>query len=112
VIVAPENPMPLLRLAGGGTTDPGWRQMLSDILGLPLGAVDVSAASGLGAAALAACAAGLSGWPAAPAPRLVAEPDNDQHAKYGERYRRFREKVSAIRDQRSTGVAHDAVKYV
>jgi sugar (pentulose or hexulose) kinase len=95
----------MLRLAGRGTTDPGWRQMLSDILGLPLGAVDVSAASGLGAAALAACAAELTGCPKAPAPRLVADPDDDRLAIYRERHRRFREKVLAIRDQRSTGAA-------
>jgi xylulokinase len=105
VIVTPENPVPMLRLAGRGTTDPGWRQMLSDILGLPLGAVDVSAASGLGAAALAACAAELTGCPKAPAPRLVADPDDDRLAIYRERHRRFREKVLAIRDQRSTGAA-------
>ena len=48
-----------LRLAGGGTKDPGWRQMLADILGHPLAPVEVAAASGLGAATLGARAADL-----------------------------------------------------
>ena len=42
--------LPCLRLAGGGTLAAGWRQLLADVLGLPLYAVDVPAASGRGAA--------------------------------------------------------------
>src|SRR3984957_4281553 len=49
---------PQLRLAGGGTPAAGWRQMLADVLELPLPAVDVPAASGRGAALLGAHAAG------------------------------------------------------
>jgi xylulokinase len=103
IIVAPDNPVPMLRLAGGGTTDPGWRQMLSDVVGLPLGAVNVPAASGLGAAALAACAADLTSWSTAPAPQVTAAPDSDRHTIYHERHRRFREQVLAIREERPTG---------
>lgn len=54
-----ESPVDHLRLAGGGSTHPGWRQLLADVLALPLRAVDVSAASGRGAALLGAQAAGL-----------------------------------------------------
>src|SRR5580692_4815809 len=50
---------PHLRLAGGGTLAAAWRQLLADVLGLPLYAVDVPAASGRGAALLGARAAGL-----------------------------------------------------
>ena len=50
---------PRLRLAGGGTLAAGWRQLLADVLGVPLYAVDVPAASGRGAALLGAHAAGL-----------------------------------------------------
>jgi len=49
-----------LRLAGGGTTDPAWRQMLADVLDVPLHIADVSSASSRGAALLAAQAADLT----------------------------------------------------
>jgi xylulokinase len=48
-----------LRLAGGGTSAPGWRAMLADVLGARLHAVDIPGASARGAALLAAQAAGL-----------------------------------------------------
>ncbi len=54
-----ESPVDHLRLAGGGSTHPVWRQLLADVLALPLRAVNVSAASGRGAALLGAQAAGL-----------------------------------------------------
>jgi xylulokinase len=58
-LLEPDERIDHLRLAGGGTKDPGWRQMLADILGHPLAPVEVAAASGLGAADLGARAAGL-----------------------------------------------------
>lgn len=54
---APDEP---LRLAGGGTTDRGWIQLLADILGRPLVAIDVASASARGAALLAGV--GLGAW--------------------------------------------------
>ena len=42
-----------LRVAGGGTVEPAWRQLLADVLQLPLYSVTVSAASARGAALLA-----------------------------------------------------------
>jgi xylulokinase len=101
VTLTPEHP-PHLWLAGGGTTDPGWRQMLADVLAYPISAVDVSAASGLGAAALAARAADLTDEAIAPVrrttePRPVAQPERDRDAIYTERYRRYREMVAAVR---------------
>jgi xylulokinase len=41
-----------VRLAGGGTVSPAWRQMLADAIGRPLEAVEANAASGRGAALL------------------------------------------------------------
>ena len=65
---------------GGGTLAAGWRQLLADVLGVPLYAVDVPAASGRGAALLGALTAGLLGFgdfagPLAPPAVLAAEPD-------------------------------------
>jgi xylulokinase len=93
---------PHLRLAGGGTLAAGWRQMLADVLELPLYAVDVPAASGRGAALLGASAAGLISWrdiegPLAPAARLVAEPDPARADFHRERHARFRYIVSALK---------------
>jgi xylulokinase len=92
---------PRLRLAGGGTLAPGWRQLLADVLGLPLYAVDVPAASGRGAALLGAQAAGLLSLadiqgPLAPPAHLVAEPDPARTALLAERHARFRRTVAAL----------------
>jgi xylulokinase len=92
---------PLLRLAGGGTLAAAWRQLLADVLGLPLYAVDVPAASGRGAALLGAHAAGLLSFadiqgPLAPQALLVAEPDPAAAAFHAERHTRFRRIVAAL----------------
>ncbi len=93
---------PHLRLAGGGTLAAGWRQMLADVLGFPLYAVDVPAASARGAALLGASAAGLISLrdiegPLAPPARLVAEPDPAMADFHRERHRRFRHAISALK---------------
>jgi xylulokinase len=90
-----------LRLAGGGSLAAAWRQLIADVLGLPLYAVDVPAASGRGAALLGAHAAGLLSFadiqgPLAPPVRLVAEPDPAAAAFHAERYARFRRVVAAL----------------
>jgi xylulokinase len=100
-LLAGERP-PRLRLAGGGTLAASWRQLLADVLGLPLYAVDVPAASGRGAALLGARAAGLLSFAdiqgaLAPAARLVAEPDPLAAAFHGERHARFRRVVDALK---------------
>jgi xylulokinase len=48
-----------IRLAGGGSLAPAWRQLLADVLGTPLRPVEVPDASARGAALLGARAAGL-----------------------------------------------------
>ena len=99
---------PRLRLAGGGTLAAGWRQLLADVLGVPLYAVDVPAASGRGAALLGAHAAGLLSFdeiqgPLAPQADLVAEPDPAMAAWHAERHARFRRVVSALRGRSASG---------
>jgi xylulokinase len=99
-----EDRPPRLRLAGGGTLAAGWRQLLADVLGLPLYAVDVAAASGRGAALLGAHAAGLLSFddiqgPLVPPVSLVAEPDPAMAAFHAERHARFRRVVSALRPE-------------
>jgi xylulokinase len=91
-----------LRLAGGGTLAAGWRQLLADVLGRPLYAVDVPDASGRGAALLGAHAAGLLSFdditgPLAPPASLAAEPDPAMTAFHAERHARFRHIVPALR---------------
>ena len=100
-LLADQRP-PRLRLAGGGTLTAGWRQLLADVLGVPLYAVDVPAASGRGAALLGAHAAGLVSFdeilgPLTPPAHLAAEPDPTATAFHAERHARFRRIVSALR---------------
>jgi xylulokinase len=98
-----------LRLAGGGTLAAGWRQLLADVLGVPLYAVDVPAASGRGAALLGAITAGLLGFeecagPLAPPSALAAEPDPARAAFYTERHARFQHAVAVLRARTQEGL--------
>jgi xylulokinase len=84
---------PTLRLAGGGSVHPAWRQMLADILGRELVTVDTSDASARGATLLAGIANGI--WTdaaatasVAPAMQLAATPSIRQ-AAYEEVYAKF-----------------------
>ena len=94
-LLATGVPATELRLAGGGTFDPRWRQLLADVLEQPLLATATSSASSLGAALLAGV--GFGAWPdakrvaalAAP-PTLVATPGPSSEA-YVEPYLRYRQ---------------------
>jgi xylulokinase len=94
-LLATGVPATELRLAGGGSFDPRWRQLLSDVLEQPLQATATTAASALGAALLAGV--GFGAWPdaqqvaalAAPA-RQVATPGPAADA-YSEGYLRYRQ---------------------
>jgi xylulokinase len=82
-----------LRLAGGGSVHPAWRQMLADILGRELVAVDAPAASAQGAALLGGIASGIWADAAAtvsvaPPTHVVATPGSRQ-AIYDEVYARY-----------------------
>ena len=105
-VLTTEDRVAHLRLAGGGTTHPAWRQMLADSLGYGLAAVDVPAASGRGAALLGARAAGLADEASGLAPRLpeplvVAEPRPAAGRLSQDRHHAFRQRVLALRATRA-----------
>ncbi|KWC46855.1 FGGY family carbohydrate kinase [Burkholderia ubonensis] len=86
-----------LRLAGGGSVDPRWRQLLADALGAALDAVDCPNAATRGAALLAGVAIGHWREDAlralAPAASPVAAPCGDRalanrHARFVDLYAR------------------------
>ncbi|KIP15791.1 MULTISPECIES: xylulokinase [Burkholderia] len=86
-----------LRLAGGGSVDPRWRQLLADALGASLDAVDCPNAATRGAALLAGVAIGHWSEDAlralAPAASPVAAPCGDRalatrHARFVDLYAR------------------------
>ncbi|GAC1367920.1 MAG: FGGY family carbohydrate kinase [Ktedonobacteraceae bacterium] len=83
-----------LRLAGGGSAHPAWRQLLANVLGCELIAVETPAASARGAALLGGIAAGV--WPdatatipLAPLTRTVATPAHEQVSIYNAVYARY-----------------------
>ena len=84
-----------LRLGGGGSFDPRWRQLLADVLQQPLYATPTTAVSALGAALLAGV--GFGTWPDAQRVAVLAAPPiqvaipSDVSERYAEPYRRFRE---------------------
>jgi xylulokinase len=91
-----------LRLAGGGSTHPAWRQLLADVLGYSLRAMDIPAASGRGAAVLGARAAGLIDEPTllknlVPVTAGVIEPRGERQDQYTERHDTFTRTLHALR---------------
>ena len=85
---------PYLRLSGGGSLHPAWRQMLADILGVELVAVDTANASARGAALLGGLVAGT--WPdaqstaeLAPAKENSTYPDTTRQPLFEAAYSRF-----------------------
>ncbi|MTD16938.1 xylulose kinase [Nakamurella sp. YIM 132087] len=90
-----------LRLAGGGTTAPAWRQLLADVLEARLHAVDVPGASARGAALIGARAAGLLDDArltevATPHTTLIAEPGPAAEALRDRRFR-YRDTLARLR---------------
>jgi xylulokinase len=89
-----------LRLAGGGSVDARWRQMLADALDVELHAVDCPNAAGRGAAILGGLASGH--WHAsdlaalAPATTRVAGPQGDR--ALAARYARFLDLYGRVED--------------
>jgi xylulokinase len=89
-----------LRLAGGGTTAPAWRQMLADILERPLTPIDVPGASALGATLLAREVAGIPAPAPEPEPRTahpINRPRPGRARFHRQRYDRYRACVEALR---------------
>ncbi len=92
---------PGLRLAGGGTVAPAWRELLATVLDVDLYAVDVPAASARGAALLGAWTHGsMATVPDGVRPRLVASPvPNDMLV---DRRHSYRDQVQALRRMTSS----------
>ncbi|POR48490.1 xylulokinase/hypothetical protein [Paraburkholderia eburnea] len=88
-----------LKLAGGGSVDPRWRQLLADVLGAQLDAIDCPNAATRGAALLGGVASGH--WrmdelaALAPASTRVAQPRED--AALAQRYARFIDLYGRVR---------------
>ncbi|MBE9180282.1 xylulokinase [Oculatella sp. LEGE 06141] len=64
-----------LRLAGGGTLEPVWRQLLADVLQVPLHSVAIASASARGAAILAGMGIGKMTLPQEAAPLSMTQPE-------------------------------------
>jgi len=77
-----------LRVAGGGTLEPRWRQLLSDALNLPLYGVEVSSVSARGAALLAAQMMGIEPGTGA-LPLEVASPQRESRDALEQVYSQF-----------------------
>jgi xylulokinase len=82
-----------LRLAGGGTLQPSWRQLLADVLGKPLDVVSVASSSARGAALLAGLSINAFSvddiTAFTPKPERVAEPAKDERLEAA--YQKFRQ---------------------
>jgi xylulokinase len=90
-----------LRLVGGGSSHPAWRQLLADVLGRGLDAVDAADASARGAALLSALGAGdvsdaELGTDLAPAVTDRVDPDEERHAFHSARLERYRDAVQSL----------------
>lgn len=91
-----------LQLAGGGSVSSGWQQLLADVLGVRLHALDVPGASALGSAGTASLA---TGWydeqqlpdVLAPSTELVAEPRPEHAQRHRERREHARALLAAVR---------------
>ena len=90
-----------LRLAGGGSVHPAWRQMLADVLGRALVTVDILDASARGAALLGGVAGGIWADAAAtasvaPGMQVVATPNPGHASVYHEVYGRYQRLAATI----------------
>ena len=89
-----------IRISGGGTVSPLWRQILADVLGAHLSTVNTAEGAAYGAALLAAVGAGWYPSVDDACASLVksvpaAAPGNDAE-RYAERYARYRELYPAL----------------
>ncbi len=88
--------IPRSRLCGGGARSPLWREILANVLSIPLDLPQTEQGPGYGGAMLAMVACGRFPSVRAAAEALVhvastVEPDPELARRYGERYEKFRE---------------------
>ena len=81
-LLAGPAPLEKLFLAGGGTLQTVWQQLLADALGRPLYLSNVPAASAVGAARLAGLGTGALSAPPPPTSTGVVTPKNDLSVPY------------------------------
>lgn len=91
-----------LRAIGGGGKSPLWRQILADVLGVPIARLNIDEGPAYGAALLAGTGTGVWGDVAEAADAAVrtvelAEPDPARTPGYEARYRIFRSLYAALR---------------
>jgi len=91
------------RATGGGSKSDAWLQITADILGQPIGRVEVSECGVLGAAILAGVGIGQFSSAAETARRFVRvtrffEPSSSRHALYLERMTRYKELYPLLKD--------------
>jgi xylulokinase len=99
-LLASGQDVPHLRLAGGGTTAPAWRQMLADILERAVTPIHVPAASAVGATLLALEVAGIPDSAPDHEPHTdepTTRPRPSRSGFHRRRYERYRERVEALR---------------
>ena len=93
-LLAGPAPLEKLFLAGGGTLQTVWQQLLADALERPLHLSSVTAASAVGAARLAGLGTGVLSTPPPPASTGVVTPKNDLSVPYN----RFRALYPRLKD--------------
>ncbi len=90
-----------IRVSGGGTASPTWRQILADVLGATIATVNTTEGAAYGAALLAATGAGWypsveAACAATVTATAIAEPGPDA-ARYAEPLTRYRELYPALK---------------
>jgi xylulokinase len=86
-------------ISDGGARSPLWRQIVADVLGMPVTWCDHSSGGALGAALVAGVATGVWGWEMARTvahPRGVAEPQPAAAAAYDAGYAAYRSLYPAL----------------
>lgn len=103
--VAKQAGIPITRtkICGGGAKSPLWRQIIANVLNLPVDSIESEEGPALGAAMLAAVGCGTYTNVEQAADQIVkvagtTEPDAETAARYEDRYQRFRELYPAMKD--------------
>ncbi len=97
------KPFDVIRLSGGGSKSPLWRQILADIFGRPVQCLKMADCGVLGAAILGASGAGIFGSlqeavDAMVYPTDIIEPNMDNYGIYTDMYGIFKDAFLAWRD--------------
>jgi len=91
-----------LKLSGGASRSPVWRQILSDIAGIPVRIPEIADLACVGAAVMAGVGCGLfadyeEGCRRLAVRETVVQPRPEESRKYKEAYARYKERAAGIR---------------